>query len=109
MVGRHQWQSGALRGNLADPADHEFGGAVNEVRLEIPDGVRDLPVERCSEPNVRIRRKRNARDIDVVVGDAEVVYEMADASRRVGRIPWCDNRDSPSAFAQSGDGERSDD
>jgi len=45
----------------------------------------------------------------VVIGDAEVIYEMPDAGSRVGWITRRDDRNAPAALAQSGDGERSDD
>jgi hypothetical protein len=106
MVGRHERKSRALGSDFTEPSNHELGGTVNEVGAKLVDSFGDAPVRGRRESNVRIRRERNARDVNAQIGISEIIDELLYAQRRPARITGRDDRDSPTARAQSRDGER---
>jgi hypothetical protein len=92
-------------GDFAEPSDHEFGRAMHEIGAKLVDSFGDAPVRRRRESNVRIGRERNARDVNAQIGISEIIDELLDAKRWSARITGRDDRDSPTARAQSRDGE----
>ena len=64
VIRRHRRETLAPRGPLAQSAEHEFRGRMNEVRTKAPDLVDHLMNVGSSESNVGVRRQRHVRDPD---------------------------------------------
>jgi hypothetical protein len=79
---------------------------MDEIGAKLLDSSGDAPVRGRRESNVRIGRERNARDVNAQIWIAEIIDELLDAQRWPARVTRRDDRDSPTARAQSRDGER---
>lgn len=79
---------------------------MHEIGAKLVDSSGDAPVRWCREPNVRIWRERHARNVNAQIGIAEIIDELLDAQRWPARVTRRDDRDPPTARAQSRDGER---
>jgi hypothetical protein len=79
---------------------------MHEIGSKLVDSFGDAPIRGRRESNVRIGRERYARDVNAQIGISEIIDELLDAQRWPARVTRRDDRDSPTARAQSRDGER---